>query len=167
MIKNWRITSLEHLNASLCAQSHVQPPFPSTLRKRKGRFRQQYHSHSLQISIFSFHGGIPSSPQSRCLISSLGSTAQFTRRAVCLNLSSFNLIIIAAFVATLPCIPILFIPCQTSLISDHDILLSEMLPASPQLLYVSSKGAPISRRSDWNRRFSSPSSFWPLTLYNS
>ena len=118
----------------------VQPLSPSTLKKRRGRFRQQYHSHSLPISIFNFHGEIPSSPQRPCLISSLGSTAQFTRRAVCLMVSSFNLIIIAAPVATLPRIPVLFIPCQASLISDHDVLLSQVLPASPQLLYIPSKG---------------------------
>lgn len=118
----------------------VQPLRLSTLRKTRGRFRQQYHSHSLQISIFNFHGEIPSLPQRQCLISSLGSTTQFTRRVVCSTVSSFNLIIIAAPAATLPCIPILFIPCQASLISDHDILLSQVLPASPQLLYTPSKG---------------------------
>lgn len=144
----------------------VQLLSTSTLRKRRGRFKQQYHSLSLQISIFNFHGEMPSSPQC-CLISSLGSTAQFTRRAVCSTVSSFNLIIIAAPVATLPCILLLFIPCQASLIGDRDILLFQVLPASPQLLYISLKGTLTSCPAIEIKVSRLLSSFWPLILCNS
>lgn len=166
MDKNWRIISLGHLNASLCAQSPCPATFPFNTEEEKGKI-QQYHSHSLQISVFSFHGEIPSLPQRSCLISSLGSTAQFTRRAICLTMSSFNLIIIAAPVATLPCIPILFIPCQASLISDHDVLLSQVLPAPPQLLYIPSKSTLTSYPATEIEVSHLLSSFWPLTFCNS
>lgn len=101
---------------------------------------QQYPSHRLQIIIFNFHGEILSSPQRHCLIFSLGSTAPFSRGAVCWSVSSFNWIIIAAPVAALPSLPSLFSPCQASLTSGHDVLLSQVLPACPQLLNIPSKG---------------------------
>lgn len=108
----------------------VQPLSLLTPKKRRGRFRHQHLPHSLQISIFNICAEIPSLLQRLCLISSLGPTARFTRRAVCSTASSFNLIRMAAPVATLPCVPILFTPCQASLTSDHDVLPSQTLPAS-------------------------------------
>lgn len=129
MVRNWRIVSLGHLNTSLCARSPCPAfSFNTEEEKRRGRFR--HHPHSLQMSIFNVCAEIPSLLQHLCLISSLGSTARFTRRAVCSTASSFNLIIMAAPVATLPCVPILFTPCQASLTSDHDVLPSQTLPAS-------------------------------------
>lgn len=136
----------------------IQPLSPSTLRKR--RFRHQYYD--LQISIFNFHGEIPSLLLCPSLISSLGSTIQFPRRSICSMESSFNQITTAAPVATLPHIPILFIPCQASLISDHNVC--HVLPASSQLLHVPPEG-PLTSCPDIKMEISYLlSSFWPLTL---
>ena len=140
----------------------VQPFSPSTLRKRRRTFRHQYHN--LQISIFNFHGETTSLLLCPGLISSLGSTIQFSRRSICSTESSFNQITIAAPVATLPHIPILFIPCQASLISDHSVC--HVLPASSQLLHVPPKG-PLTSCPDTEMEISHLlSSFWPLTLIN-
>lgn len=138
----------------------IQPLSPSTLRKR--RFRHQYYD--LQISIFNFHGEIPSLLLCPSLISRLGSTIQFPRRSICSMESSFNQITTAAPVATLPHIPILFIPCQASPISDHSVC--HVLPASSQLLHVPPKG-PLTSYPDTKIKISHLlSSFWPLTLIN-
>lgn len=83
----------------------VQPLSAPAPRKRRGRFSQQDRSHSLQISIFHFHDGNSLLTPTSHLITSLGSTVQLTRRAVCSTVSSFNLIIIAAPVATLHASP--------------------------------------------------------------
>lgn len=113
----------------------IQPCSPSTLRKR--RFRHQYYD--LQISIFNFQGEIPSLLLCPSLISSLGSTIQFPRRSICSMESSFNLITTAAPVATLPHTPILFIPCQaslisTSLVSGHSSVTTAFVTCCPLLL---------------------------------